>query len=90
MSAIYRLPHVDYRCGKTTTLRFFYGSGSAYPIEARLKYRVKDGSVVFWYELIRPDRVFKTAVEEELAKIKEATKMPVILGNPGLGDDEED
>lgn len=74
----------------TIGIPVFYGSSSAYPIEARLKYRVKDGVVMFWYELIRPDRVFKTAVDEELAKIKDATKMPVILGNPGLDDDDED
>jgi len=60
----------------------FDGSANAYPIEARLKYREKDGKVNFWFELIRPDRVFKTAVMEELAAIKTSTGFPVISGKP--------
>lgn len=66
----------------TLGLPVFDGSTSAYPLEARLKYREKDGSVKFWYELIRPDRVFKTAVTDELEKIKAATGFPVISGKP--------
>ncbi len=60
----------------------FDGSTSAYPLEARLKYRDKGGSLTFWYELIRPDRVFKTAVTEELGKIIEGTGFTVIAGRP--------
>lgn len=62
----------------------FDGSVSAYPVEARLKYREKSGDVTFWYELIRPDRVFKSAVADELAAIKEGTGLQVIAGSPGL------
>ncbi len=54
----------------------------AYWLEARLKYREKDGKLTFWYELIRPDRVFKTAVTDELGRIKEATGFPVVSGKP--------
>lgn len=61
----------------------FDGSANAYPIEARLKYREKSGDVTFWYELIRPDRVFKGAVADELAAIKEGTGLQVIFGSPG-------
>jgi len=60
----------------------FEGSEHAYPIEARLKYREKDGKVTFWYELIRPDRVFKAAVDDELARIREGTGYPVLFGTP--------
>jgi uncharacterized protein YfdQ (DUF2303 family) len=66
----------------TLGLPVFDGSTNAYPLEARLKYREREGKVTFWYELIRPDRVFKTAVNDELARIKEATGFPVISGNP--------
>lgn len=66
----------------TLGLPVFDGSASAYPLEARLKYREKDGKVTFWYELIRSDRVFKTAVADELARIKEATGFAVISGKP--------
>ena len=62
----------------------FDGSANAYPVEARLKYREKSGDVSFWYELIRPDRVFKSAVAHELANIKQGTGLTVISGNPGF------
>ena len=58
------------------------GSTSAYPLEARLKYRESGGKLSFWYELIRPDRVFKTAVVDDLQKIKDATGFPIVFGTP--------
>ncbi|MHB0992645.1 MAG: DUF2303 family protein [Burkholderiales bacterium] len=66
----------------TLGLPVFDGSASAYPLEARLKYRERDGKVNFWFELIRPDRVFKTAVAEELARIKGATGFTILNGKP--------
>lgn len=66
----------------TIGIPVFEGSPSAYPLEARLKYREKDGSVSFWFELIRPDRVFKTAVAEELNAIKESTGFLILNGKP--------
>jgi uncharacterized protein YfdQ (DUF2303 family) len=66
----------------TLGLPVFDGSSSAYPLEARLKYRERDGKVAFWYELIRPDRVFKTAVAEELATISAATGFMIVNGKP--------
>ena len=62
----------------------FDGSASAYPIEARIKYRTKNDGLTFWYELIRPDRAFKTAVQEELENIKAGTGLQIISGNAGL------
>jgi uncharacterized protein YfdQ (DUF2303 family) len=62
----------------------FDASANAYPVEARLKYREKGGNVMFWYELIRPDRVFKSAVADELSAIIEGTGLKVIAGSPGL------
>lgn len=66
----------------TLGLPVFDGSSSAYPVEARLKYRESDGKLTFWYELIREDRVFKSAVTDELAQIKSETGFPVIHGKP--------
>jgi len=66
----------------TLGLPVFDGSSSAYLVEARLKYRERDGKVNFWYELIRPDKVFKAAVTEELGAIRAGTGMPVLHGNP--------
>lgn len=67
----------------TLGLPVFDGSTNAYPLVARLKYREKDGKVTFWYELIRPDRVFKTAVSEVISKIKDQTGFPIVFGEPG-------
>ena len=66
----------------TLGIPVFDGSTSAYPLEARLKYRESGGKLSFWYELIRPDRVFKTAVVDDLQKIKDATGFPIVFGTP--------
>lgn len=62
----------------------FDGSASAYQIDARLKYRESSGKLSFWFELIRQDRVFRQAVEEEVMEISKATGLTIINGNPGL------
>lgn len=65
----------------TLGLPVFYRSKSAYLLEARLRYRVKDEKKIeFWYELIRPDRVLEAAVGEELDKIRAETGFPVLFG----------
>jgi uncharacterized protein YfdQ (DUF2303 family) len=64
----------------TLALPVFEGSSDAYPVEARLKYRDSSGKVSFWYELIRPDRAFKTAVQSSLDQIKEATGFMILQG----------
>lgn len=56
--------------------------GDAYPIEARLKYRENSGKLTFWYELIRPDRAFKTAVNSSLEQIKADTGFLILQGTP--------
>lgn len=66
----------------TLALPVFDGSTDAYPVEARLKYRDNSGKVTFWYELIRPDRAFKTAVQSSLDQIKDATGFMLLHGAP--------
>jgi uncharacterized protein YfdQ (DUF2303 family) len=66
----------------TLALPVFDGSSDAYPVEARLKYRDNSGKVMFWYELIRPDRAFKTAVQSALDQIKDATGFMLLHGSP--------
>jgi uncharacterized protein YfdQ (DUF2303 family) len=66
----------------TLALPVFDGSSDAYPVEARLKYRDTGGKVSFWYELIRPDRAFKTAVQSELEQIKAGTGFMILQGKP--------
>jgi len=64
----------------TLGMPVFDGSSDAYPVEARLKYRDNSGKVSFWYELIRPDRAFKTAVQSNLEQIKTATGFMILHG----------
>ena len=66
----------------TLALPVFDGSTDAYPVEARLKYRDNSGRVTFWYELIRPDRAFKTAVQSALDQIKAETGFMLLQGTP--------
>lgn len=66
----------------TLALPVFDGSTEAYPVEARLKYRDNSGKVTFWYELIRPDRAFKTAVQSALDQIKAETGFMLLQGTP--------
>ncbi|MEO6145909.1 MAG: DUF2303 family protein [Sulfuriferula sp.] len=64
----------------TIGIPVFDGSASAYPIEARLKYKETDGKVMFWYELIRPDRALKSAVGEDVDRIRKATQILILNG----------
>ncbi len=56
-------------------------NGQPYRLDARLKYRQASGKLQFWYELIRPDRVFQDAVQTEFMVIKEATGFPLLFGS---------
>ena len=59
----------------------FWG-GDAYQIDARLRYRVRDGGVKFWYELIRPDKVLEDATKTMIEKIKTDIGQPFFFGQP--------
>lgn len=57
-----------------------FWNGTAYQITARLRYRVKEGRLMFWYELIRNDKVLEDATKTMIDKIKEATGVPLYFG----------
>jgi len=59
-----------------------YFGCDAYQINARLRYRHREGKVVFWYELIRPDLVMKAATDTIIEKIKSECGRPFFFGNP--------
>lgn len=61
-------------------MRVFVG-GDAYAMQARLKYRESSGKLVFWYELIRPDKVFEAASQDIIDAVREETGMLVLLGS---------
>lgn len=59
-----------------------FKKGDYYRVVARLRYRVHQGNLSFWYELWRTDRVFDHAYGEARGKVKEQTSLPVLLGTP--------
>jgi uncharacterized protein YfdQ (DUF2303 family) len=59
-----------------------FKNGPYYRILARLRYRVSGGSLSFWYELWRTDRVFDHAFKEAVETVKAQTELPVLLGAP--------
>lgn len=41
-----------------------FHNGAAYQIDARIRYRLRDGQLVLWYELIEPKKVVEHAFQE--------------------------
>jgi uncharacterized protein YfdQ (DUF2303 family) len=60
-----------------------FWNGSAYGVEARLRYRIREGRVEFWYELIRPDKVFEQAAREIIARVDDEVVFPLFHGHHG-------
>lgn len=60
-------------------LRVFNG-GDPYRLDARLRYRQNGEKLTFHYELIRADRVFESAVKDEIKKIADETKFSILFG----------
>lgn len=58
--------------------------GDPFLMAARLRYRKKDGSLVFWYDLWRTDRVFDVAFKESIERAKVETGCPLYLGKPEI------
>lgn len=59
----------------------FHG-GAAWQMTARLKYRQKGGSVLFFYELQRPDRVHQHAAVELIQTVKDGLgEVPMLMGS---------
>ena len=57
-----------------------FWNGDAYQVTARLRYRVKEGKLSFWYELIRKDKVFEDASNNLINKLKIAINVPFYFG----------
>lgn len=51
-------------------------------IHARLRYRVKEGALAIWFELIRPHKVLEAAFRATWARIAEETGAVILLGSP--------
>lgn len=57
-----------------------FWNGDAYQITARLRYRVREGKLTFWYELIRSDKTLEHATKQLIDKIKLETGIPLYFG----------
>ncbi|MGB3068472.1 MAG: DUF2303 family protein [Ottowia sp.] len=51
-------------------------------VHARLRYRIKDGNLSIWYELIRSHKVLEAAFRAAWARIAEQTGATILLGMP--------
>lgn len=56
--------------------------GPAYQMLARLRYRIREGKVTWWYDLHRTDLAFDAAIKEICARVATETERPVFLGSP--------
>ncbi|SAK53211.1 hypothetical protein AWB78_01304 [Caballeronia calidae] len=59
-----------------------FWSGDPYQVDARLRYRVRDGKLNFWYELVRTDKILEAASSTVIATIKDKTGAPFFFGEP--------
>ncbi|KVN30740.1 phosphopentomutase [Burkholderia pyrrocinia] len=59
-----------------------FENGAKYPVSARLKYRVKDGGLTIWYELVRPHKVLEDAFRAIWSDIEAQTETKILLGSP--------
>lgn len=60
-----------------------FKNGDGYKLRARLKYRLGGGSVKFWYELDRPERVVEDAFKGYVEQVREKSGYVVLLGAAG-------
>jgi uncharacterized protein YfdQ (DUF2303 family) len=59
-----------------------FRNGAAYQLAARLRYRVRDGAVTWFYELHRADRAFDDAFREACKEAEKDTGLPLFFGSP--------
>lgn len=62
----------------TAAIKVFKGDRETYAVDARLRYRVKDGELMFMYDLIRPERIYEDAIETIAKTVKAQAKTPRI------------
>lgn len=54
--------------------------GQAYAVEAKLRYRVREGKLTLWYDLVRTDVVVDDAVEQVLQAVGTGTGSSILYG----------
>lgn len=53
-----------------------------YKVDARFRYRLNEGALKLWYELVRPARVVEAAFKDLWAEIEKGTKATILYGTP--------
>lgn len=53
-----------------------------YDVDARFRYRLREGKLTLWYELVRPHKVVEAAFKDVWEQIVKATKAPILHGTP--------
>lgn len=59
-----------------------FENGALYSIDARIKYRVSNGTLKIWFELVRPHKVLETAFRSIWSQIEDQTSTKILLGSP--------
>lgn len=54
--------------------------GIKYAVQARLRYRIGEGKMGMWYELVRPHKIIEDAVREVRSKIEQSTALTIFNG----------
>lgn len=57
-------------------------NAAKYEIDARFRYRQRDGKLTIWYELIRPHKVMEQAFKDLWAQIRSETAATILHGTP--------
>lgn len=57
-----------------------FEGGTAYEFEARLRYRIAQRKLTFWFETVRRHEVIRRAAEAAVEQVREETKRMVFLG----------
>ncbi len=58
-------------------------NGPAYRIDVRLRWRLQEGKLVFWYEVVRPHRYIEDALNEVRERVSVETTMGILAGRLG-------
>lgn len=57
--------------------------GPQYTLTARLRYRIKEGKLVFWYDLLRASKVVEESFRDALKEVGTQTGTAVLIGDVG-------
>lgn len=56
-----------------------YKGGDAYAMKARFRYRIREGKIAFWYDLIRPSKTVDAAIDDITVNIKSKVKCQMFI-----------